>query len=68
MRIVDAHVVGDEVEHLAHFVRAQLRDPGVVILARSDRGVEFIMIGNFVTVQALGARLKVGRRVAVAHA
>ena len=64
-RLADAHVVRDEVEHLAHPVRVQLGHEGVVFLARTDRGVQLVVIGDVVAVQALGARLKIGRGVAI---
>ena len=43
----------------------KLGDPGIVFLARADRGIEFVVIGDVVAVQAFRARLKVGRRVTV---
>ncbi len=67
-RLADPHVVRDEIEDLTHAVRVQLGDPGVVFLARTDRGVQLVVIGDVVAVQALRARLKIGRRIAVADA
>ena len=32
-RLGDPDVIGDKIEHLAHRMRMQFRDPGVVILA-----------------------------------
>src|SRR5690242_14970299 len=41
----------------------QFRDPGVIIFACPDRGVELVVIGDVVPVQALGAGLEIGRSV-----
>src|SRR5690242_21540417 len=41
----------------------QFRDPGVIIFACPDRGVELVVIGDVVSVQALGARLEIRRCV-----
>ena len=46
---------------------AQFRDPGVVIVARADCRVEFIVIGNVVTVQTVRSCLKIWRCVNIAH-
>src|SRR5436190_15399036 len=45
----------------------QLRDPGIIIFARADRRVEVVMVGDVVTVQAIGARLKIRRCIHVAY-
>src|SRR5207245_5024516 len=37
-------------------------------LARTNCGVEFIMVGNVVAMQALRACLKIGRRISIGHA
>ena len=66
VRLADAHVVRDEIEDLSHPVRVQLGDPGVVFLARADRGIQLVVIGDVVAVQAFRARLEVGRRIAIA--
>ena len=58
-RLGDAHVVGDEIEHLSHLVGVQLGYPRVILLARADRRVEFVVIGNLVAVQTFCARLKI---------
>ena len=47
---------------------AQFRDPGVVIFARTDRFVQFVVIGDVVTVQTFGARLEIRRRIAIGDA
>ena len=57
---------GTKSSDLSHAVRVQLRDPGVVFLARADRGIQLVVIGDVVAVQALRARLKIGRRIAIA--
>ena len=67
-RLADAHVVRDEIDDLSHAVRVQISDPGVVFLARADGGVQLVVIGDVVTVQALRARLEIGRRIAIADA
>ena len=58
-RLGDPDVIRDEIEHLAHRVRMQFRNPRVVLFAGADRRVEFVMIGNVVTMQAIRARLKI---------
>src|SRR4029453_16752119 len=64
----NADMVRNEIQHLAHAVRLQLRDQGVIIRARTYRGVHLVMISDVVAVQALGASLKIGRRINIAHA
>ena len=44
-------------------VGMQFRDPSVIIFARPDRDVELVVIGDVVSVQALGAGLEIGRCV-----
>ena len=46
----------------------QVRNPGVVILPRADRRVEFIVIGNVVAMEALRARLEIRRGISIGHA
>ena len=65
-RLADAHVVRDEIEHLSHAVRVQFGDPGIVFLARTDRGIELVVIGDVVAVQTFGARLEIRRGVSIA--
>ena len=65
-RLADAHVVRDEIDDLSHAVRMQIGDPGIVLLARPDRGIQLVVIGDVVTVQAFRARLEIGRRIAIA--
>ena len=65
-RLADAHVVRDEIEDLSHPVRVQVRDPRIVFLARADRRIQLVVIGDVVAVQAFRARLKIGRRITVA--
>ena len=64
-RLANAHVVRDEIDDLPHAVRMQIRDPGIVLLARTDRGVQLVVIGDVVTMQAFRARLEIGRRIAI---
>jgi hypothetical protein len=67
-RLADAHVVRDEIQNLPHAVRVQRLDPRIVIGPGTDRGIELVVIGNVVTVQAVRARLEIRRRVAIADA
>ena len=60
-------MVRNKIQHLAHAVRVQLRDPGVIIRPRTDRRVQLVVISDVVAVQALRAGLKIGRRVYIAH-
>ncbi len=46
----------------------QFRDPRVVVRARADRRVQLVVIGDVVAVQAVRARLKIRRRINIAHA
>ena len=66
-RLGDPDVIRHEIEHLAHRVRMQFRNPRVVRFAGTDRRVEFVMIRNVVTVETLGARLKIRRCVSITH-
>jgi hypothetical protein len=54
-RLADAHVVRDEIDDLAHPVSVEVRDPGVVFRARTDRGIQFVVIGDVIAMQAFGA-------------
>ena len=49
-RLRDPDVIRHKIEHLAHRVRVQFRNPRVVLLAGTDRHIEFVVIGNVVTV------------------
>ena len=66
LRLADAHVVRDEIEHLTHPAGVEFRDPGVVFRARPDGRVQLVVIGNVVAVQALGPRLEIRRSITVA--
>src|SRR4029453_7693193 len=66
LRFADSHVVGDKIEHLPHPVGVQFGDPSVVILARTDRVIQLVVIGNFVAMEALRPRLKIWRGITVA--
>ena len=50
LRIVDPHVIGDEIDNLSHAVSVELGNPSIIILARPDRGIELVVIGNVVAV------------------
>ena len=63
MRIVNAHVVGDEIHDLPHAMGMQFRDPGVIIFTRSHCDIELVVIGDVVPVHALRAGLEIGRGV-----
>ena len=56
-------MVWDKIDNLPHPVGTEFRDPGVIIFARPDCGVELVVIGDVVSVQALGAGLEIGRCV-----
>ena len=60
-------MVWNKIQHLTHAVSLQLRDPRVIICPRTDRRVQLVMISDVIAVQALGAGLKIGRRVNIAH-
>ena len=60
--------VWDEIDDLPHTVRMQIGDPGIVLLTRPDRGVQLVVIGDVVTVEAFRARLEIGRCIAIADA
>ena len=66
-RLGDPDVIRHEIEHLAHRVRMQFRNPRVVRFAGTDCRVEFVMIRNVVTVETFGARLKIRRCVSITH-
>ena len=61
-------MIWNKIQHLAHAVRLQLRHPSVIIRARTNRRIQFIMVGNVVPVQTLRAGLKIGRGVNIAYA
>jgi hypothetical protein len=65
-RLAHPHVVRDEIDYLTHAVRVKIRDPGIVVGAGTDGRVQLVVIGNVVTVQALRARLEIGRRITIA--
>src|SRR5437762_13614946 len=46
-------------------MRMELRNPRVIIFARTDRWIEHVVVGDVVTVQAVRARLKIRRCVDV---
>ena len=58
-------MVWDKIDNLPHPVGTEFRDPGVIIFARPDCGVELVVIGDVVSVQALGAGLEIGRCVSM---
>src|SRR4029077_16819665 len=64
-RFSDSHVVRDKVEYLTHRMRMELPDPRFIILARADRRVEFVVVGDVVAVQAVRVRLKIRRCIHV---
>ena len=68
MRLANPHMVRHEIQQLAHLVRVQLGNPGIVFLPRADGRVELVVVGNVVAVQAFGASLEVRRDIAIAHA
>src|SRR5438105_4057885 len=64
-RFSDPHMVRDKVEDLAHRMRMERPDPRLIILARPDRSVELIVVGDVVAVHAVWARLKIWRCIHV---
>src|SRR4029077_13849134 len=52
---------------LSHLMGVQLGDPSIIFFARTDRGIQFVVIGNVVTVQTSLARLKIGRSVGITY-
>src|SRR5262245_25885644 len=60
-------MVRDKIQHLAHAVRLQLRHPGIIIRARTDHRIQLVVISDVVAVQALGAGLKIRRRIYIAY-
>jgi hypothetical protein len=65
-RLADAHVVRDEIDDLPHAVGVEVGDPSIVFGARTNSGIQLVVIGNVVAVQTLRARLEIRRRVTVA--
>ena len=57
---------GTKSSDLPHPVRVQFGDPGVVLLARADRGIQLVVIGDVVAVEAFRPRLEIWRRIAIA--
>src|SRR6266481_4276886 len=60
-------MIRNKIKHLAHRVGMQFRDPGVIIGARADGGIQLVVIGNVVTMQTMRARLKIRRSIRVAN-
>ncbi len=61
----DPHVVRDEVQDVAHSVRAQRRDERPVVVGVAELGVERVVIDDVVAVQRTGARFEIRRAVDV---
>src|SRR6185437_15671521 len=64
----DADVIRDDVQNVAHAVRAQLRHEAVEFLAAADLRVEGVVIDDVITVGAARARPEVGGAVDVTDA
>ncbi len=63
-RLADAHVVGNEIEHLSHLRGRAAPRPRRHNPARDPiAALSLVVIGNVVAVQALRARLEIGRRI-----
>ena len=60
-------MIRDKIQNLSHRVLVQLRNPRIIIRARADCGVQLVMISDVVTMQAIRARLKIGRCVNVTN-
>src|ERR1700722_679538 len=56
LRISDAHMIGNEIGDLTHAALVQSRDHGIEILSRPNRGVQFVMIADVVSMIAVRAR------------
>ena len=57
---------GTKSSDLSHAARVQFGDPGVVFFARTDGGIELVVIGDVVAVQAFRARLEIRRGISIA--
>ena len=57
--------MGTKSSDLSHFAGVQFRDPGIVFFARTDRGIELVVIGNVVAVQTFRPRLEIRRRITI---
>ncbi len=64
----DAHVVGNDVEDLAHAVGMQGLDPGFIVRLGADFRIEGLVIGDIVAVLAAGPGFEIGGRITVGDA
>src|SRR6185312_1441442 len=61
----DTDVIRNDVEDMAHALRAQLRYQPIEILAAADLRIERVVIDHVITVGAARARAEIGRAVDV---
>jgi hypothetical protein len=66
-RARDAHVIGDDVEQVAHPMRAEGVDEAAVVLIGADLRVERRRVGDVIAVRAAWHGLQVRRAVAVGN-
>ncbi len=59
----NGNVVGNNIEHQAHAMRLQLTGEAAEIIQGANLGVELIVVGDVVAVQAAGTRLEQRRGV-----
>ena len=64
----DPHVVGDDIEELAHAVALEFAHKGVIVFFAAQLRVEGGVIDDVIAVRAPGRGLQVRRRVTVADA
>ena len=57
---LDAHMVRDDVQDLAHVPPLQFADQRLVFILRADLRVQAVLVQDVVAVQAARARLEVG--------
>ena len=65
---VGAHVIGHEVEHLAHVMGVQRRDERLIVRFVTELRIERVVVADVVAVERAWRRLQVGRGIAGAHA
>jgi hypothetical protein len=63
--LTDAHMIGNDIEQMAHFSIAKFGgEPGMIVFT-AEVGIEAVVIGNVIAMQAPGSCLKVGRSVQI---
>src|SRR3954468_11779351 len=64
----NAHMVGDNVENLAHAVTMQLGDQMLIVFGRADFGIERVVVDDVVAVEATWPGAQIWRGVEVGDA